>query len=79
MRFRMFFQLLELGLQLGDGFLEVQMVFHLGRTLRFSAWTGNEERQCFSSISGTKIKETDLHPALSGDEVYTPSPRRSEW
>src|SRR5215813_8998783 len=23
-------------------------------------------------------KEPDLHPALSGDEVYTPSPRRSE-
>ena len=25
-----------------------------------------------------QIKEPDLHPALSGDEVYTPSPRRSE-
>ena len=23
-------------------------------------------------------KEPDIHPALSGDEVYTPSPRRSE-
>jgi len=28
-------------------------------------------------LSGTD-KEPDLHPALSGDEVYTPSPRRSE-
>jgi hypothetical protein len=27
---------------------------------------------------GGTDKEPDLHPALSGDEVYTPSPRRSE-
>jgi hypothetical protein len=31
----------------------------------------------FFHRSGT-VKEPDLHPALSGDEVYTPSPRRSE-
>src|SRR5204863_9302570 len=38
---------------------------------------------CFSIglrgfASNLESKEPDLHPALSGDEVYTPSPRRSE-
>src|SRR6476619_7688808 len=28
--------------------------------------------------SSPTVKEPDLHPALSGDEVYTPSSRRSE-
>ena len=31
-----------------------------------------------STIPFRTDKEPDLHPALSGDEVYTPSPRRSE-
>ena len=40
---------------------------------------GRPEATPFSPFSpcGTN-KEPDLHPALSGDEVYTPSPRRSE-
>ena len=35
---------------------------------------GDARRTIFESTD----KEPDLHPALSGDEVYTPSPRRSE-
>src|SRR5258705_12005295 len=38
---------------------------------------GAREATPFSPFWRTD-KEPDLHPALSGDEVYTPSPRRSE-
>src|SRR5262252_1521174 len=69
MCFRVLLQLLKLRLQFCDRLFEVEVMFHRGEiSLSIYRW------QCRFGTG----KEPDLHPALSGDEVYTPSPRRSE-
>src|SRR5258708_24935750 len=72
MGFWMFFQLLQLLLQFNNRLFKVELMFH-----RLEASVSTEARQRGRIPFGTD-KEPDLHPALSGDEVYTPSPRRSE-
>ena len=69
MGFRMLFQLLKLVLQLHYRLFEVELVFHRPKTSHVLS----AKQRRFSTG-----KEPDSHPALSGDEVYTPSPRRSE-
>jgi len=73
-RLRMLLQLLELVLQLYDRLFEVELMFHPLQASQFSRPGQRSFRAC---VPGT-LKEPDLHPALRGDEVYTPSPRRSE-
>ena len=67
--FRVLLQLLKLVLQLHNRLFEVELMFHRPKPSQFSPARQRRFR------TG---KEPDLHPALSGDEVYTPSPRRSE-
>ena len=69
MGFRVLFQLLKLALELQDRLFEVELVFHWHKPSHILP--AGQRR------IGTG-KEPDFHPALSGDEVYTPSPRRSE-
>ena len=62
-------QLRKLVLQLRNRLFDVELMFH--RFKPSHSWPVRQRR------FGTG-KEPDLHPALSGDGVYTPSPRRSE-
>jgi hypothetical protein len=69
--FGMLLQVLQLGLQFEDRFLEIKLVFHAEDIL--SAGKGEATRN-----SSPESGEPDLRPALLSDEVFTPSLRRSE-
>src|SRR6266699_6999600 len=76
MGFGMFLQLLQLLLQFNNRLLEVELMFH---PVELSLSPAARQRWNYPSYPSVGTdKEPDLHPALSGDEVYTPSPRRSE-
>src|SRR5947199_361951 len=66
----MFLQLFQLVLQFNNRLLEVELMFH---RVQLSLSPAARQRWKWRTD-----KEPDLHPALCGDEVYTPSPRRSE-
>jgi len=62
------------------------VLFSAERSARALGDPGNHDRaeQSLHDENNTAViqlpyvKEPDLHPALSGDGAYTPSPRRSE-
>jgi len=51
---------------------------HLGLRSQLKSPSGLLPGLSRGNVGLVQIKEPDSHPALSGDEVYTPSPRRSE-
>jgi hypothetical protein len=66
-------QVIQLGLQFDDRLLEIELMFHAWRDIlafltAFRQW----------KFTGGKIAKAGLASGLRGDEVNTPSPRRSE-
>ena len=70
MFFRVFAEFVELGLQFDDRFLEIELMFHASGMLAVF-WPDNQ-------WGIPEMRKAGLSSGPRGDEVYTPSPRRSE-
>src|SRR2546425_1206125 len=73
-----FFNSSSLACNSAIGFSKSSWCFIGGKLSDFGPGSNNEESNGPQRPAVGTDKEPDLHPALSGDEVYTPSPRRSE-
>ena len=72
MFFRVFAEFVQLVLQFDDRLLEIELMFHaFERITGFGGLTMRIRR-------ALKMRKAGLASGLRGDEVYTPSPRRSE-
>ena len=70
MLFRMFAEFVQLALQFDDRLLEIELMFHASGSL-------NVLFAC-NSMRIPEMRKAGLSSGPRGDEVYTPSPRRSE-
>ena len=70
MFFRVFAQFIQLVLQFDDRLLEIELMFHAWRMLNLMPFQFNAEF--------AEKRKAGLSSGPRSDEVYTPSPRRSE-